>query len=184
MAHPQQQRFCTSIKDRFPIHFTSKNVLDCGSLDINGNNRYLFNNCEYLGIDVGSGKNVDIVIPIHEFNHPDESFDTIISTECFEHDMYYEKSLKNICRLLKSGGLFLFTCATIGRPEHGTIRTTPENSPLTSNISEWSNYYKNLEESDIRNAINIEEIFSVFEFSIKKSLKDPDDLYFWGIKKK
>lgn len=183
MAHPQQQRFCFSVRDKHPMHFILKKVLDCGSLDINGNNRYLFNQCEYLGIDVGKGKNVDIVVPIHEFSYPNESFDTIISTECFEHDMYYEKSLQNICRLLKSGGLFLFTCATTGRPEHGTLRTTPENSPLTSNISEWSNYYKNLEEKDIRRAINVEEIFLSFEFSLKKSVKDPDDLYFWGIKK-
>jgi SAM-dependent methyltransferase len=180
MAHVQQQSFCLAVKSRFSNFFVDKKVLDCGSLDINGNNRYLFNNCDYLGIDVGKGKNVDIVVPIHEYMIADESYDTIISTECFEHDMYYGKSLNNICRMLKSGGLFLFTCATTGRPEHGTLRTSPENSPLTSAIGEWSNYYKNLEEKHIREVLDVDGIFEKYEFSTRIN---PFDLYFWGIKK-
>jgi SAM-dependent methyltransferase len=180
MAHKEQKDYCVSIMRKYPSHFQEKNVLDCGSLDINGNNRYLFTNCNYLGIDIGQGKNVDIATPIHEFNYPDESFDTIISTECFEHDMHYEKSLKNICRLLKSGGLFIFTCATINRPEHGTLRSEIISSPLTSAISEWSNYYKNLTENDIRAVINIDYIFLIYEFNIEYG---HHDLNFWGIKK-
>lgn len=180
MAHVQQQTFCLSVKERFQNHFKNKNVLDCGSLDINGNNRYLFEECSYLGIDVGEGKNVDIVTTIHQFNYPNESFDTIISTECLEHDMYYSQSLQNICRLLKPKGLFLLTCATIGRPEHGTKRTSPANSPLTSNISEWENYYKNLTENDIKQSIDLDNIFSEYKFSINTY---PQDLYFYGIKK-
>jgi SAM-dependent methyltransferase len=176
MAHPQQIDFCMSVKNKYPIYFTNKRVLDCGSLDINGNNRYLFTDCWYLGIDVSEGNNVDFVIPIHKFNYPNESFDVIISTECFEHDMYYEKSLKNICRLLKPNGLFLFTCATDGRGEHGTQRTTPENSPMTA----LSNYYKNLNQNDIMNCIDIDKIFIQYEFSTNNN---PCDLYFWGIKK-
>ena len=180
MAHLQQQNFCLSIKNKYPIFFKNKKVLDCGSLDINGNNRYLFTDCEYLGIDVGMGKNVDIVTPIHLFNYPDESFDVIISTECFEHDMYYRQSFINICRLLKSGGLFLFTCATAGRGEHGTTQRKPEDSPLTIGIPEWSTYYKNLEEKDIKSIINLDDIFTEYEFSIGHQTCD---LYFGGIKK-
>ena len=45
----------------------------------------------------------------------------------------------------------------------------------------WDNeYYKNLTEKDIRECINIENIFSEFEFSINHNHYD---LYFWGIKK-
>ena len=180
MAHKEQQTYCVSIMTKYPSHFQGKNVLDCGSLDINGSNRYLFANCKYLGIDVGEGKNVDIVTPIHEFNYPDESFDTIISTECFEHDMYYEKSFKNICRLLKSGGLFMFTCATTDRPEHGTLRSETISSPLTAAITGWNNYYKNLTEADIRAIINVDDIFLIYEFSVEHG---HCDLQFWGIKK-
>jgi hypothetical protein len=180
MAHQEQAQFCLTIKNKFSFHFTNKKVLDCGSLDINGNNKYLFNNCEYLGIDINPGKNVDIVSKIHEFDYPDESFDTIISTECFEHDFYYKESFKNIIRLLKPNGLFLFTCATTGRPEHGTLKSTQYDSPYTSKIPYWANYYKNLEEKDIREIINVNDIFSIYKFSINNLTHD---LYFWGIKK-
>lgn len=180
MAHPQQQNFCLYVKQKFPLYFIGKKILDCGSLDINGNNRYLFYSCNYLGIDVGPGKNVDIISTIHEFDYPDNSFEVIISTECFEHDKYYEKSLLNISRLLKSNGLFLFTCATTGRGEHGTLRTGGLDSPLTVKIPGWEDYYKNLDETDIRKAIDIDKTFKLYEF---KTNQDPYDLYFYGIKK-
>ena len=180
MAHPQQIEFCKSVKDRFPDFFRRKIVLDAGSLDINGNNRYLFEDCDYCGLDVGEGPNVDIVCKIHEYSVLDESYDVIISTECFEHDMYYPDSLKNIVRILKSGGMFLFTCATIGRAEHGTNSTTTVDSPLLAAYGDWSDYYKNLTEEDIRECLDIESIFSEFEFQINK---ESHDLYFWGIKR-
>jgi len=47
-----------------------------------------------LGIDVGEGPNVDFVCKGHEFSS-DEKFDIVVSTECFEHDMYYKETLKN-----------------------------------------------------------------------------------------
>lgn len=52
MAHQEQVRFCESVREKFPSLFVGKKVLDAGSLDINGNNRYLFTDCEYVGIDV------------------------------------------------------------------------------------------------------------------------------------
>jgi hypothetical protein len=45
MAHQAQQDFCNSVRQLFPDHFRGKTVLDVGSLDINGNNRYLFTDC-------------------------------------------------------------------------------------------------------------------------------------------
>jgi SAM-dependent methyltransferase len=186
--HEEQMDFCKSVKKIHPHHFIQKRILDVGSLSVNGDNRYLFTQCEYLGIDVGAGKNVDIIMPGHEYDAPDGSFDTIISTECFEHDMHYPKTLKNIVRLLKSGGMFLFTCAAPGREEHGTLRTRPQDSPLTSEISEWSNYYKNLEEKDLRAVLDLDFIFLDYEVDDHHEIKiNPlraiNDLYFWGIKK-
>lgn len=180
MAHPEQIEFCTSIKEQYPEFFQGKIVLDVGSLDINGNNRYLFTDCSYCGIDVGEGQNVDVVSKTHEYNAPDETYDVIISTECFEHDMYYPDSLRNIVRMLKKGGLFLFTCATTGRAEHGTNATTPVDSPLLAEYGEWADYYKNLTEEDIRRCLDIESIFSEFKFETND---ESHDLYFWGIKR-
>lgn len=180
MAHKEQIQYCTKIRNKFPFLFDNKKVLDIGSLDINGNNRYLFKNCSYTGIDIGAGNNVDIVSKGHEYSAPDLEYDVIISTECFEHDMFYEKTLINCVRMLKNGGLFLFTCATTGRPEHGTRRTSPQDAPLLMNHDNWSDYYKNLTEEDIENVLKLEQIFSSYEFEVNRI---SCDLYFYGIKK-
>ena len=81
MAHPQQQEFCKRMSDLFPQYFTGKKVLDIGSLDINGNNRFFLTNCNYIGLDVGEGPNVDVIQVAHLYDAPDEQFDLIISTE-------------------------------------------------------------------------------------------------------
>lgn len=145
--------YCNSIKNKFPEYFIGKKVLDVGSLDINGNNRYLFTDCDYTGIDVAEGNNVDIVSVAHEFDAPDNTYDLIISTEVFEHDMFWKKSLLNITRILKSDGLFLFTCAAPARMEHGTRRSDGSfAAPLLLKISEeWSDYYGNISTDDINN---------------------------------
>jgi SAM-dependent methyltransferase len=178
MSHKEQVVYCSKIKERYAEYFNNVKVLDCGSLDINGNNRYLFTDSEYTGLDVGKGNNVDVVCPTHEYKGQDEEFDFIISTECFEHDMFYKKSIKNIIRMLKSGGMFMFTCATTGRSEHGTADTSPNDAPLLN--GEWQDYYKNLTEEDVRIILDCEELFSEFEFEVDDIHKD---LNFYGIRK-
>jgi SAM-dependent methyltransferase len=181
MAHKEQREYFLHIKNILPDYFKNKKVLDVGSLDVNGNNRHLFENCNYIGIDIAEGKNVDHTTLCHEYNAPDRAFDVIISNDCFEHDMYWEKSLKNIVRMLSPNGLFLFTCKTEGSGEHGTLRTDGGfSSPLTIKVPGWENYYRNIIESDVRIAISIEQIFSIFEFSINK---EASDIRFYGVKK-
>jgi len=181
MSHQEQINFCLKIKEKFNPKFTNAKVLDVGSLDVNGNNKYLFwDNCNYLGIDIASGNNVDLVSLGHEYSAPDEEYDIIVSTECFEHDKYWDKTLLNIIRMLKSGGLFFFTCATTGRAEHGTSKSEPLTSPLTIRIEDWKNYYKNLTEQDIKEILEMDKIFSEYEFNVDEK---HHDLNFWGIKK-
>lgn len=180
MAHYHQQKFVTDVRNRFPEHFIKKVVLDAGSLDVNGNNRGYFQDCFYLGADVDFGSNVDIKSEIYKLPFRDNFFDTIISTEMLEHDATYYLTLNKLIRLLKSGGLLVFTCATTDRPEHGTLNSDLYSSPLTINIPIWANYYKNLTEQDIRSCINIEEIFNYWLFEINNESKD---LYFYGFKK-
>jgi autotransporter strand-loop-strand O-heptosyltransferase len=184
MAHREQREFCESVKKIFPDFFKNKKVLDIGSLDINGNNRYLFENCDYLGIDVGEGRNVDYIAIGHLYEGPNNYFDTIISTEVFEHDMYYEETIKNVIRMLKPDGLFLFTCAAPGRPEHGTRRQGEFCAPLLLNVSEtWADYYKNLMPNDFRVINGFNETFPDSYFEIKDTnIEIPSDLYFYGVK--
>jgi autotransporter strand-loop-strand O-heptosyltransferase len=184
MAHREQQNFCDRVKKIYPSYFKNKTVLDIGSLDINGSNNRLFEDCNYIGLDVGEGNNVDVVCVGHLYDAPDNYFDVIISTEVFEHDMYYEKTIANIIRMLKPGGLFLFTCASTGRPEHGTRRCGEYAAPLLLQISEqWADYYKNLTSDDIKQIPNFNINFpdGIFELN-NIHLDIPADLYFYGIK--
>ena len=175
MTHPEQRAFCERVKALHPAFFKHARVLDVGSLDVNGNNRFLFEGGNYTGIDVGGGPNVDVVAFAHLFDAP--PFDVVVSTECFEHDIHYALSIQNIVRLLVSGGLFLFTCATTGRPEHGTRRSDGgKNAPLLP----WPDYYKNVTEQDIRETVDLDAFFSEYRFEIGHSTHD---LYFWGIKR-
>ena len=184
MAHIEQRDFCFGVKDKYPEFFKNKKVLDIGSLDINGCNRDLFENCDYTGIDVGNGKNVDIVSVGHLYDGPSNYYDTIISTEVFEHDMYYPETIKNVMRMLRPGGLFLFTCAAPGRPEHGTRRQGEHCAPLLLQVSEqWADYYKNLIPEDFKILPNFNETFPNCYFEIKDTdIEIPSDLYFYGIK--
>lgn len=178
MAHPEQASFMKYVRDKFPEKFNNVRVLDIGSLDINGNNRYLFSNYSYVGVDIGEGPNVDVVMRGHEYKD-EVPYDIVISSECFEHDEFWDLTIQNAIDLTKPGGIFLFSCATTGRPEHGTRRTTPQDSPFTSKIE--NDYYMNITERDVRNKIKIEKQFDEFEFIARETW--PQDLYFWGIKK-
>jgi SAM-dependent methyltransferase len=179
--HDQAKNFTMFVKDILPSYFCNKKVLDVGSGDINGNNFFLFKDCEYHGNDVIKTKNVTIVSKTKDLPFLDDYFDTIISTECFEHDPEYEKSLDKIVKLLKPGGLFLFTCASTGRAEHGTRNTSPQDSYGTiGKLIEMQDYYKNLNISDIDKAVSLNDIFSVWNSYYNSESKD---LYFLGIKK-
>jgi SAM-dependent methyltransferase len=181
MAHTNQILYCESVKVKYPQFFKGVKVLDIGSLDINGSNRYLFEDCDYLGIDVGEGRNVDLVCVGHEFEGPDNYFDTIISTEVFEHDMHYEKTITNVMRMLKPGGLFLFTCASTGRAEHGTRRSDGSwAAPLLMEMKdEWADYYKNLVAEDV---VIIDGFKTIFPDGVFGYNGESCDLYFAGIK--
>lgn len=179
MEHRKQIEFCEKVKRKFPDYFNGVYALDAGSLDINGNNQYLFTNSHYIGVDIDEGNNVDFVSKIHELNLPNNSFDVIVSTEVFQHDMYYAESINNIYRLLKPGGLFLFTCAATGRAEHGTKKNSPKDAPLLAKFGDWSDYYRNLTENDIKDIIDVDGLFSSHKFEIDT---DHKDLFFWGKK--
>lgn len=178
MSHPAQMLYINSLREKFFDNFIEKKVLEVGSLNINGTVRVFFKDCDYTGIDVGAGPHVDIVCEGQNYDAPDNTFDTVISCECFEHNPFWVETFINMHRMCKDNGLVIMTCATTGRPEHGTHATSPQDSPLT--ISKGWNYYKNLTESDFCDTIDLSELFSNYEFSTNTSSKD---LYFWGIKK-
>jgi SAM-dependent methyltransferase len=179
--HPEARHFLDFVKSAFPTFFDGVRCLDAGAADINGNNRHYFSNSEYIGNDVFPAPNVTILSKTSDLRFADGHFDTIVSSECFEHDLFYSDSLKNIVHMLKPGGLFAFTCASTGRGEHGTLRTT-QGCSLTTQLGdmEWANYYKNLTEDDVKEAVPIDDIFEHYQFFYNPASYD---LYFWGVKK-
>tara|TARA_R110000803_G_scaffold149189_1_gene214646 strand:+ start:114 stop:710 length:597 start_codon:yes stop_codon:yes gene_type:complete len=196
MAHTQQWDFCKKVKSEFPDKFNNIKVLDIGAFDVNGNEAFLFDDCKFVGLDIGPGDGVDVVCPAQEYDAPDETFDTIISCECWEHNPYYKESIQNAVRMLKPGGLFLFTCATTGRPAHGTTTQdaidkanmkTLQGTEIIKwktmpNVSRenWDNdYYRNVTEEDIRECISVDNTFQSYGFEVDTK---HCDLYFWGIK--
>jgi SAM-dependent methyltransferase len=178
--HTQARDFTMFIKQILKEYFVNKKVLDVGSGDINGNNRFLFENCEYNGNDVIEANNVTIVSKTKDLPFLDNTFDTIISTECFEHDPEYKESLNKIYKMLKPNGLFLFTCASTGRAEHGTRRTSVNDSYGTiGKLEDMHDYYKNLTEVDLNDVLNLNNLFSVWNTYYNS---ESNDLYFVGIK--
>lgn len=179
MAHESQIQFLTNVRKNLGNFFNKTKVLEIGSADINGSARVLFTSCDYTGVDLIEGKGVDRVCFGHMIYDPDESYDVVLSTECFEHDRFYKKTFKNMIRLCKKGGLIIFTCASTGRPEHGTKRSSPNDS-LSCFVEGFEDYYKNLEEKDFRDFVNFDEVFLHYWFG---GNQEPSDLYFCGIKR-
>jgi SAM-dependent methyltransferase len=177
MAHEAQRVYFNKVKNKYPDFFSDVKVLEIGSLYINGTVRDFFNAKEYIGIDVGMGPGVDIVAQGQEFDYPDEYFDTTISAECFEHNPFWLETFLNMIRMTKNGGLVTFSCASLGREEHGTTRSKPQDSPLTLDLK-WD-YYCNLYETDFLDVMNMNDYFEKFEFEYNAI---DFDLYFYGIK--
>jgi hypothetical protein len=174
MAHPEQRVFFEYVRQSMPQYFTHVKVIEIGSLDINGSVRDFYDTTTYIGVDLEEGKGVDLVAEGQNLDFPNNSFDVAVSAECFEHNPYWLETFINMHRIASE--FVIFTCASDGRPEHGTTRTTPDNSPFTL---KWD-YYKNLNASDFYNSLDLYSMFSEHEFSYNAN---SCDLYFWGIKK-
>jgi hypothetical protein len=61
MAHSQQRDFFQGVKNKKPEAFTGVEVLEVGSLNINGTVRDFFDSTRYIGADVAEGRDVDVV---------------------------------------------------------------------------------------------------------------------------
>ncbi|GFI68593.1 hypothetical protein IMSAG249_00410 [Lachnospiraceae bacterium] len=96
-------------------------ILDIGSQDINGSYKPIFENgnWEYLGSDVVSGKNVDIVLEeaYHWKNIKSKTFDCVVCGQMLEHDEFFWLTMLEIKRIMKHGGLCCIIAPSSG-PEH------------------------------------------------------------------
>lgn len=174
MSHKEQQDFVLSVKNKFPSFFNKKRVLEVGSWNVNGTVRDFFTNCDYVGIDLAEGKDVDVVCAGHVYKN-EIPFDVAISCECFEHNKYWLETFVNMISHVNKDGLIVMTCATTGRLERGTSTCAPE---CSMSMGEFGDYYKNLTEEDFTNSLDMDFWFDNWKFEVCGT-----DLYFYGVVK-
>ena len=143
-------------------------VLEVGSFDVNGSVRDLFQATDYTGIDIRPGDRVDIVC--HGADFDAAPFDVVVSTETLEHDSRWKETLANMHRLLKPGGLFLFTVATASMPPH--------------NVKECGGHYRNLSLNDLASVIDFSAEYRHCRFDIVPRRKTAlsTSLRLWAVK--
>jgi len=178
--HKEAWDFVEGVKAKFPEAFKGKRVLEVGSRYINGTVRTLFDGCDYTGLDLSPGPCVDMDYHVVAFKQcvweplEHEPYGTIISCEALEHDKHWAESIRAMWDMLDNGGTLIITAGGTGRPEHGTTRTSPADSPATTD------YYGN---------ITKEMFWEVFNpWPDKPSFRDffiedkDGDFRFWGLK--
>ncbi len=96
-------------------------ILDLGSQDVNGTYKEIFNQSAwtYQGLDMETGKNVDIVLdnPYSWKEIGSNSIDVVISGQALEHVEFFWITMLEIARILKPGGLCCIIAPSSGH-EH------------------------------------------------------------------
>ena len=157
--HQEVMDWLALIKSTSPETFSHRRVLECGSLNINGTPRPLFEDCDYVGIDWREGPDVDVVSLTHHFIDNDK-FDVVISTEMLEHDPYWLVSISNMVSLLRPRGDLIMTFGGVNRPRH-ELNTSPQDG-----------YYKGLPSTVVY--MQLAHAFEVVHIH-----DDCNDVYIW-----
>ena len=129
---------------------TGLNVLEIGSLDINGTIRHLFDSLvsdggSYVGIDIQEGPGVDVVADAAAIKCKNP-VDIIVCAEVFEHTPVWREIVKNSHENLKDRGLFIATMAGEGRAPHSAIDENP--------IRSWE-YYRNVTATELSESLKM-----------------------------
>lgn len=88
--------------------FICGRVLDVGAGEVNRYSGH-FKYEEYLRMDTYQGEKLDIIGSADNIPLADNSFDSVVCTQVFEHLEFPEKSASEIYRVLKPGGHLLVT---------------------------------------------------------------------------
>jgi SAM-dependent methyltransferase len=135
--HSEARQFVEHFSTGRPIR-----VIEIGSLNVNGTIRDLFSNAEWIGLDRVAGPCVDVVCDAAQFA-PQSPVDAVICCEVLEHADNWQRLIESAYQWLVPGGVFVMTCAGLGRQPHscdgGELRQ--------------GEYYRNLSPVEIREAI-------------------------------
>lgn len=96
-------------------------IVDYGSLDVNGSFKPIFDGSawRYVGMDREAGENVDVIVdqPYRWKAFRSRSVDVLVSGQALEHTELFWRTLDEIDRILKPGGLVCLVAPSSG-PEH------------------------------------------------------------------
>lgn len=125
MCDPAVLRWFANLARNSPDEFNGKTIIEVGSKGFNGSVRpivTLFGKpSSYIGVDVSSGKYVDMVVPAEKLvkKFGENSFDVVISTEMLEHVFDWKIVMDNLKKILKTNGMIFITTRSFGFPYHG-----------------------------------------------------------------
>jgi len=116
-------------------------ILDVGSYSFEEKNykELMSPNWKYVGIDISTGKNVDIVVDPFHYPFKDNTFDIVISGQCMEHVTEIWSWVKEIHRVLKVGGSVCIIAPSTGKQhtEHDCWRILPQGMEF---ILKWAGF--------------------------------------------
>jgi len=97
-------------------------VLEVGSMDINGSIRHLFANARrfpsYVGVDMRRGERVDPQAEGDALPCGDGQYGAVVALEMLEHDDHFWITLAECHRVLKCDGWLVITTRAFGFPKH------------------------------------------------------------------
>ena len=157
MAHFAQLQFFENFSSLISKLDFEINIVEIGSLDINGTIRNMFGNGErvrkYIGLDIDNGPGVDVVAQGHKFLIESKNkFNMILSAECLEHNPFWLETIEESINNLSRPGVLIFSWATTGRGVHGTHSQSSESAPFV--VEQWNSYYRNVSHSDLKKVKN------------------------------
>ena len=132
--HREAREFVTHFKTTRPVL-----VIEIGSLNVNGSIRDLFPKASWIGIDRAAGPCVDVVGDAEKFD-PSALVDVVICCEVLEHADNWAALIQKAYSWLAPGGVFIMTCAGLGRTPHSC-----DGGKLKS-----GEYYRNLSPPEVR----------------------------------
>lgn len=91
------------------LPYVKGRVLDLGAGTAKYKEIIIKNAVEYIACDLKDGKNVDVICDVANLTFPQESFDTVISNQVFEHVDNPFTVTQEIKKVLKTGGNAIIT---------------------------------------------------------------------------
>jgi ubiquinone/menaquinone biosynthesis C-methylase UbiE len=144
--------FFESIKRRMPHFFNEVSVLEYVPHNKSKSIKNLFLDCKYIVIDPTSTNLSDI---------DDNCFNVVFSINHFQDTPNYLLQIKEMHRV--SSKFVMFSCRAPGSKQNSKDK-----------------YYKNLNESDFYNWLDLDSMFETYVFEIDYPTSM---MYFWGVKK-